>query len=85
MRRPLTSSLLLCLLGSPALADGVYKDREAIIERRILERSDIAVCGGRLRRRTNCSPDYVGSEMDLSKPSYYGARVPDEGLPLRRW
>ena len=79
------TALLIGLLGSPAFADGVYKDREVVAERVIVERSGPGHCGGKLLRRTNCSPDYVGSEMGLAKPSYYGTRVPDEGLHLRRW
>ena len=83
--RPLAyTALLFGLLGSPALADGIYKDSEVVTERIIVERG-VGYCGGRLPRRTNCSPDYVGSEMGLSKPSYYGTRLPDDGLPVRRW
>jgi hypothetical protein len=85
MRRPIPISLVLSFIGSPALADGIYKDREVVVERSVVERSGIVYCGGKLARRTNCSPDYVGSEMGLSKPSYYGTRVPDDGLPVRRW
>ncbi|HKG76988.1 MAG TPA: hypothetical protein VKA90_05710 [Beijerinckiaceae bacterium] len=86
MRQATIISLLPALLASPALADGIYKDREILIERTITESGAIASCGGgRLFRRTNCSPDYVGSEAGLSKPSYYGTRVPDDGLPTRRW
>ena len=85
MRRPLLISLAMSLVGSPVVADGIYKDREAAAERTIIERSGVAYCGGKLPRRTNCSPDYVGSEMGLAKPSYYGTRVPDDGLLLRRW
>jgi hypothetical protein len=79
MRRATIISLLPALLASPALADGIYKDREILIERTITESGAIASCGGgRLFRGTNCSPDYVGSEAGLSKPSYYGTRVPDK-------
>jgi hypothetical protein len=85
MRRPVLIPVVLSLVGSPAFADGVYKDREGIAVRPVIESSGIASCGGKLLRRTNCSPDYVGSEMGLAKPSYYGTRVPDDGLPVRRW
>jgi hypothetical protein len=84
MRRPIIIPLVLGLVGSPALADGIYKDRRAGAERMIIERSGSVYCGANLPRRTNCSPDYVGSEMGLSKPSYYGTRSPDDGLPVRR-
>jgi hypothetical protein len=85
MRQPIIISLVLGLVGSPALADAIYKERRVGAERMIIERSGSAYCGSNLPRRTNCSPDYVGSEMGLSKPSYYGTRAPDDGLPVRRW
>jgi hypothetical protein len=79
-------ALIAALLAPSATrADGVYKDRERlVVEERVHVARPVRSCGVPFTR-TNCSPDYVGSEMGLSKPSYYGTRVPDDGLSLPRW
>jgi hypothetical protein len=84
MLRP---ALLLLVVASAcaARADGIAKDRErAIVDERVEFARPIDPCG-RPFTRTNCTPDYVGSEMGLAKPSYYGTRIPHDGLPVPRW
>jgi hypothetical protein len=82
MRLRTIITLLPSLLPAPALSDGIYKDREIAAARGIvIESSGAARCGLSLARRTTCSADYVGSEMGLGKPSYYGTRIPAPATP----
>jgi hypothetical protein len=80
---PLSFLVLLSTL-TPALADGVYKDRERFDERtvsgkKIAEVADkkTTECARRPVRVTNMSPGYAGSHMGLGRPSYHGSPRPD--------
>lgn len=87
MRRPLV--LLLALIAAtPAKPDGfegaVQTENSGV--RTI--RGPRSALGCRCEvpaRLTNRTPDYVGSVVGLSKPSYYGTYVPDFGTRLPRW
>jgi hypothetical protein len=84
---PLLALAVVILVASsagPAIASDIYKDREITTQRRLYIPRQGTPCGATFTR-TNCSPDYVGSEMGLAKPSYYGTRVPDDGVPMPRW
>ncbi len=84
--RPLVALLAISV---PALADGIYKDRgvrqEVRVEKRAYFMRSGRSCDRALLTRTTCSVDYVGSDLGLSKPSYYGTRIPDDGVPMGQW
>jgi hypothetical protein len=74
--------VLVALAASTAMAaEPVFKDREALaLERHACTlETRLGCAAGVPSRRTDRSPDYVGSEMGLAKPSYYGTRRPDDG------
>ena len=77
MHRIALSVLLMTFAVAPALADGVYKDRERLEQPSVTVKRAVPDCPGRPVTLTNRSSNYVGSEMGLGKPSYYGTPRPD--------
>jgi hypothetical protein len=80
----LTVAILVAVSAGLAIAADIYKEREITTHRRLYIPRQGTPCDSSLPR-TNCSPDYVGSETGLAKPNYYGTRVPDDGVPMPRW
>jgi hypothetical protein len=85
MRQPLLPFALLMTMATPAFSDGVYKDRERIVERTVVMKPMSLRCPGGMVRLTNRSPDYAGSTMGLAKPSYFGTQRPDDGRASWSW